>query len=63
MPGPSFTAEVEEAINNTMSPIAGSLHDGLYQLQMLEDALEKALKEVQIRKAVMEKAVSDFGTP
>lgn len=61
--GASYTHDVERSISELMCPIASNIGDGLYQLQMLADALETALKDVRQKIQVLEKAQSDFGTP
>lgn len=63
MPRKTITSEVEQAVNDTLSNAAGALQDALYECQNLEDKLEELLEQVKERKAVLERAVQDFGTP
>jgi len=59
----SFEDPVEQVVMDVLQPIAGRLGDALYELQVMEDVLERLLAQVREKKAVIEKAQTEYGTP
>lgn len=58
-----FEREVSALLSDTLQETADRLLESLHDLEALEARLTEALDEVKTKREIIERAVSDFGTP